>query len=70
MKAAMKIIATPALSALIALCAYVVTANPMTVGTTGPRAFCSDATGIIRSNPSGTATYNVPLCDQTQNPLQ
>lgn len=49
---------------------YVVTANPMTVGTTGQRAFCSDATGVIRSNPSGTATYNAPFCDPTQNPLQ
>ena len=49
---------------------YVVTANPMTIGTTGQRAFCSDATGVIRSDPSGTATYNAPLCDETQNPLQ
>jgi hypothetical protein len=49
---------------------YVATANPVTVGTTGQRAFCSDATGEIRSNPTGTASYTAPLCDPTQNPLQ
>lgn len=49
---------------------YVVIANPVTVGTTEQRAFCSDETGVIRSNPSGTATYNAPLCDESQNPLQ
>lgn len=49
---------------------YVVIANPVTVGTTGQRAFCSDATGVIRANPSGTAKYTSPLCDSTQPPLQ
>jgi type IV pilus assembly protein PilA len=49
---------------------YVVTANPVTVGTTGQRAFCSDATGVIRSNPTGTATFTAPLCNPTQSPLQ
>ena len=49
---------------------YVATANPVTVGTTGQRAFCSDASGVIRSNPAGTASYTAPLCDPTQNPLQ
>ncbi len=49
---------------------YVVVANPVTVGTTGQRAFCSDATGVIRANPSGKATYNSPLCDSSQSPLQ
>jgi type IV pilus assembly protein PilA len=49
---------------------YVITATPQTVGTTGQRAFCSDATGVIRSNPTGTAVYASPLCDASQTPLQ
>lgn len=49
---------------------YVATADPVSVGTTGQRAFCSDATGIIRSNTTGTAIYNAPLCDSSQTPLQ
>jgi len=49
---------------------YVVIANPVSIGTTGQRAFCSDATGVIRANPTGTALYTSPLCDQTQSPLQ
>jgi type IV pilus assembly protein PilA len=49
---------------------YVITANPVTVGTTGQRAFCSDATGVIRANPTGVAVYASPLCDQSQSPLQ
>jgi type IV pilus assembly protein PilA len=49
---------------------YVVIANPISIGTTGQRAFCSDATGVIRANPTGTALYTSPLCDQTQSPLQ
>jgi type IV pilus assembly protein PilA len=49
---------------------YVVTATPTGVGTTGPRAFCSDASGVIRANPTGTASYTTPLCNQNQSPLQ
>jgi type IV pilus assembly protein PilA len=49
---------------------YVVTANPVTVGSTGQRAFCSDASGVIRANPTGTAVYSSPNCDQSQSPLQ
>lgn len=49
---------------------YVVTANPTTVGSTGQRAFCSDASGVIRANPTGTAVYASPNCDQSQSPLQ
>ena len=33
---------------------YVVTAAPVTVGSTGQRAFCSDATGVIRFSSSGS----------------
>jgi len=49
---------------------YVVIATPVTVGTTGQRAFCSDASGVIRANPTGTAVYASPLCDPSQSPLQ
>ncbi len=49
---------------------YVVTATPITVGTTGQRAFCADATGVIRTNPTGTASYTSPLCNASQSPLQ
>jgi prepilin-type N-terminal cleavage/methylation domain-containing protein len=49
---------------------YVATATPVTVGTTGQRAFCSDATGVIRFSASGTATTATPYCSSTMNPLQ
>ena len=34
---------------------YTVTGVPGTLGTTGQRSFCSDATGVIRFDPTGTA---------------
>ena len=34
---------------------YTVTAVPGNLGTTGQRSFCSDATGVIRFDPTGTA---------------
>jgi prepilin-type N-terminal cleavage/methylation domain-containing protein len=40
---------------------YVVTATPMDV-TMGQRAFCSDASGVIRFNASGTPSYTSPTC--------
>ena len=49
---------------------YGVTAVPVTVGTTGQRGFCSDASGVIRTNTAGTAGYTAPLCNVAQNPLQ
>jgi type IV pilus assembly protein PilA len=48
---------------------YVVTATPVTVGTTGQRAFCSDASGVIRFNPTGAVAPAPPLCLTTDNPL-
>jgi type IV pilus assembly protein PilA len=33
---------------------YAVTGTPVTVGTTGQRMFCSDQSGVIRYDPSGT----------------
>jgi prepilin-type N-terminal cleavage/methylation domain-containing protein len=49
---------------------YVVTATPITTGTTGQRSFCSDATGVIRFSASGGVTYTTPYCASTMNPLQ
>ena len=49
---------------------YVVTATPVAVGSSGERAFCSDASGVIRSNPTGTVSYTSPVCNPSQTPLQ
>jgi type IV pilus assembly protein PilA len=44
---------------------YVTTATPVTAGTTGQRAFCSDASGVIRFNATGTAAFTAPNCTDT-----
>jgi len=44
---------------------YVTTATPVTVGTTGQRAFCSDASGVIRYNATGVAAQTSPNCTDT-----
>jgi type IV pilus assembly protein PilA len=44
---------------------YVVTATPITTGTTGQRAFCSDASGVIRFNAAGTPSDTSPACTDT-----
>ena len=50
---------------------YVVTAQPVTTGTTGQRSFCSDASGVIRQNPTGAvATAASALCPAALAPLQ
>ena len=49
---------------------YGITAVPVTIGTSGQRAFCSDASGVIRFDPTGAATYKAPLCDSGMSPLQ
>jgi type IV pilus assembly protein PilA len=50
---------------------YVVTAAPVTTGTTGQRSFCSDASGVIRFDPTGTLAVGVnALCPVALNPLQ
>jgi type IV pilus assembly protein PilA len=49
---------------------YIVTATPLTVGITGQRAFCSDASGIIGFNIKGKASYTKPLCAATMTPVQ
>ncbi len=50
---------------------YVVTAQPVTTGTTGQRSFCSDASGVIRQDPTGAvATAASALCPAALAPLQ
>jgi type IV pilus assembly protein PilA len=50
---------------------YLTTAVPQSVGTTGQRAFCSDPSGVIRFNTSGTATVTSGYaCSTSDNPLQ
>jgi type IV pilus assembly protein PilA len=44
---------------------YVAQATPQTIGTTGQRGFCSDATGVIRYSATGTTTATSPLCTNT-----
>jgi prepilin-type N-terminal cleavage/methylation domain-containing protein len=44
---------------------YVVTGTPVTLGTTGQRAFCSDASGVIRFNTSGVAGTATDACTDT-----
>jgi hypothetical protein len=44
---------------------YTVRASPVTIGTTGQRGFCSDASGVIRFNATGTTTITAPLCTDT-----
>ena len=48
---------------------YTITATPATVGTTGQRAFCSDATGVIRQDPTGAATVAAPVCAAAMTPI-
>ncbi len=43
---------------------YVVTATPVNA-TTGLRAFCSDATGVIRFNAASSPSYTSPNCTDT-----
>jgi type IV pilus assembly protein PilA len=48
-----------------------VTAVPSTVGTTGQRSFCTDASGVIRFNTKGTVNAGPsPNCATGDSPLQ
>ena len=50
---------------------YGAVAWPITVGTTGQRSFCTDGSGVIRTDPTGTkAALSSALCPTTLNPLQ
>ena len=44
---------------------YVVTATPVVVGLTGQRAFCSDASGVIRYDTKGKPKDTSPNCTDT-----
>jgi len=49
---------------------YGVVAWPVSLGTTGQRSFCSDASGVIRFDPTGSkATLTAALCPTSLNPL-
>jgi type IV pilus assembly protein PilA len=49
---------------------YVVTAVPVTLGTTGQTSYCSDGTGVIRQNPTGALNAGTGgLCVTTDSPL-
>ncbi len=50
---------------------YLITAVPITVGTTGQDSYCSDASGTIRYNTAGTVNAGPsPNCATTDQPLQ
>jgi type IV pilus assembly protein PilA len=50
---------------------YMATAVPVTVGTTGQRSFCTDASGVIRFNTAGTVNAGPsPNCATGDSPLQ
>ena len=50
---------------------YMITATPVTVGTTGQRSFCTDASGVIRFNTQGTTIAGPsPNCAVGDSPLQ
>ena len=50
---------------------YSAIAFPSNVGTTGQRSFCSDASGVIRQDPTGTSpAAGVGGCPVAMNPLQ
>jgi type IV pilus assembly protein PilA len=50
---------------------YMITSVPVTVGTTGQRSFCTDASGVIRYNSAGTVNAGPsPNCAFGDPPLQ
>ena len=50
---------------------YGVVATPVTLGTTGQRSFCTDASGVLRYDATGaTAALTNALCPVALNPLQ
>jgi type IV pilus assembly protein PilA len=50
---------------------YTITGVPSQPGTSGQRSFCSDATGVIRFDPTGTAPAVAGgLCPAAMTPLQ
>ncbi len=48
---------------------YESSANPVTAGTTGQRNFCSDLSGVIQQQASGTAPTTVTNCEGLASPI-
>jgi type IV pilus assembly protein PilA len=49
---------------------YVAVGYPVSVGTTGQRSFCTDATGVIQFDPSGTEAAPTAVNCPTLTPIQ
>jgi type IV pilus assembly protein PilA len=49
---------------------YEAVAYPVSVGTTGQRSFCTDATGVIRFDPTGAQAAAGLTCPSALSPLQ
>jgi type IV pilus assembly protein PilA len=49
---------------------FAVSAVPVTVGQTGQRAFCSDESGVVRFDPTGTVTAGTDIACQALTALQ
>jgi type IV pilus assembly protein PilA len=50
---------------------YVAVSYPVSVGTTGQRSFCTDASGVIRFDPTGTTPAPTGVsCPTAMSPLQ
>jgi len=49
---------------------YEAVAYPVSTGTTGQRSFCTDASGVIRFDPTGTAPTAASTCPSGLAPLQ
>ena len=49
---------------------FAVYGDPITVGTTGQRAFCSDESGVVRQDPTGAATPGTDKACQALVALQ
>ena len=50
---------------------YVAISYPVSIGTTGQRSFCTDASGVIRFDPTGTTPAPAGvICPVAMNPLQ
>jgi type IV pilus assembly protein PilA len=49
---------------------YAIQADPVTIGTTGQRHFCADASGVIRFDTQKQIAVAPPTCSSSATPLQ
>ena len=49
---------------------YQITAYPISIGTTGQNSFCTDASGVVRKDPTGATPAAGVLCPAAMFPLQ